>query len=234
MSRIATEQIEEGENAFLETCGRLPVMVLEIGSAGGITKVLRPNWTTSDVRVSQGVDLIFPAERIGMSDESVDMIFMQDVLHHISNLKVFFDEAYRVLKPEGIIFLKEPFWGPLAQLVFRFLHPEEFNLKKVSIMNKFDDPMSGNQALAWDIIRNPTSPVKYSIDSRGFNVKTLGPRLGLAFLLSGGSTFSTKFPRSMLNRLHNLEKKIVGWYSVFGFGYLFFLHKVPTEKKDVP
>jgi len=41
------------------------------------------------------------AERLDFSPEFFDLVFSVDVVHHISNRRKFFEEAYRVLRPGG-------------------------------------------------------------------------------------------------------------------------------------
>ncbi len=89
MRTIAKGFIEEAEKSYKEITGALPERVLEIGAAGGITKLLRPQWITSDVRPGPVVDLVFSGERIEIESDSLDFIFAQDVLHHIENIDLF-------------------------------------------------------------------------------------------------------------------------------------------------
>lgn len=227
LRKIAVETIVTAEKSCTtDVLRHSELKVLEIGSAGGITKRLRPGWRTSDVRESPGVDSIFSADQLSVQSSSLDMIYAQDVLHHIENLDSFLSEANRALSAGGIVFCKEPYWGGLAQVVFRLFHPEDFALNRVRIKNSFQSPMSGNQALAWAIASGRTPFSKDFFDSKGFTLHKIGPVLGLAFLLSGGTTFTTKFPRSALKRLHDLESRSKYWLQIFGFGYIFFLRKV--------
>jgi SAM-dependent methyltransferase len=226
LRQIALESIEKAEEVYqtLDLDNALTT-VLEIGSAGGITKKLRPNWTTSDIRPSSGVDIVASAGTLSYGDSTIDMIYAQDVLHHIEDLAGFLHEANRVLVNGGVIFCKEPYWGPLAQIVFRFIHPEEFSRRRVRVNNSFGDPMAGNQALAWALVSGSGQIPKDFIERNGFEINKVGPILGWAFLLSGGTTFSTQFPRPLLMKIHNFEKGSQFWLKVFGLGYLFFLQK---------
>jgi len=59
-----------------------PTRIIEIGAAGGITKSVWPQVETTDVRVSPGVDYEMSAEVISAPNQSVDVLFGMDALHH--------------------------------------------------------------------------------------------------------------------------------------------------------
>lgn len=221
---INLKTIEHAENSCL---GDRPVgVVLEIGSAGGVTKLLRPNWQTSDVRKCPGVDQVFSAESIPLADNSIDLVFAQDVLHHIPDLHRFSDEIFRVLRPGGAIFCREPYWGLFAQIVWRFFHPEDFSIKRVNIKQDFQDAMYGNQAVAYALLRKKRPDITDCFKS--FEMRDYGPTYGLAFLLSGGATFTTAFPRSILFKVLAWENRFPSIMRITGFACSFSLHKPLT------
>jgi ubiquinone/menaquinone biosynthesis C-methylase UbiE len=66
-----------------------------------------------------------------LADESVDFITIKDLLHHLVDLDGLFQEVARVLKPQGMIYVWEPFYPSLAPfqwLVFKFIKPKELSL----------------------------------------------------------------------------------------------------------
>lgn len=66
--------------------------------------------------------LIMDAHRLGLKNESVDIVFGSSILHHLE-FKIAISEIYRVLKPGGeIIFLEPLRFNPIAMLI-RFLTP---------------------------------------------------------------------------------------------------------------
>lgn len=225
---IAQESITNAEYFFQEKNLYLPEKVLEVGSAGGLVHHLRPNWTTSDVVAAEGVDqLLDPQGNLPFADESFEMIFLQDTLHHISDLGKFFREAERVLVPNGVVFAREPAFGPVAQLIFRIFHPEEFSLRRLSLSNRWDDAMEGNQALAWGIARNYRG--MFTQLRRDWKFVQLQVATGLAFVLSGGATFRTGVPSRMLLRFHQFEKQHPIWLKIFGVGCYIAFTKSPRK-----
>lgn len=201
--------------------------VLEIGGAGGITKRIRPNYLISDVRKSNGVDIAVDAQQLPFSESEFDLILAIDVIHHIENLKDMFEEIHRVLKPGGIFFIREPYWGPLAQIVWRMIHPEDFSVNRLFKGGLDLDPMAGNQALAQALIKKQ-SKVPADLINQELILHRIGEMSGLAFLLSGGATFRTRFPRKLLMKLEKWELKHRLWLKVFGFSTAFYYVKVKT------
>jgi SAM-dependent methyltransferase len=197
--------------------------VLEIGGAGGITKNLRPNWTVTDIRPCTGVDLIASASRLPFESNTFDMIYGVDVLHHLNDLEAFFEELERLLKKGGCAVFREPYWSFPAQIVWRFVHPEEFSLSKLNSVNSFKNPMEGNQALAWMLLKRNSKNLAVQKAQR--NLLTLGIESGLAFLLSGGANFTTKLPSGILWKIHRAELKSASWLKIFGFSVLFAYNK---------
>ena len=74
---------------------------IELGSGGGFLGELDPSIITSDVRLIDGLDIVFDACAMPFSDRSVDVIFAMHVLHHIAAPRLFLAELERVLKPGG-------------------------------------------------------------------------------------------------------------------------------------
>ncbi len=77
-------------------------VILEIGSGGGFLKEVVPQVTTSDILPLSTCDMCMSADKIEFPNDSVSAIFMLNVLHHIPDVELFFSEAQRVLKPNGI------------------------------------------------------------------------------------------------------------------------------------
>jgi len=96
---LAINNIEMAEKIYKEwnNSENLSLKCLEIGGAGGITKILRPNWIVTDVRPAEGIDFLASAEALPFPDESFDIIFAIDVIHHIPDKKLFFSEISRLL-----------------------------------------------------------------------------------------------------------------------------------------
>jgi SAM-dependent methyltransferase len=228
LASIAEESITNAEFFFQQRNSYPPERVLEVGSAGGLVHHFRPNWVTSDIIAAEGVDQLLQREGdLPFADNSFEMIFLQDTLHHISDLEKFFEEARRVLVANGLIFAREPAFGPVAQLIFRIFHPEEFSLRRLSLSNRWDDAMKGNQALAWGIARNHRGI--FTQLRRDWEYRQLQIATGIAFVLSGGATFRTAVPSRLLRHLHEFEKRHPLWLKFVGVGCYIAFTKSPSK-----
>jgi SAM-dependent methyltransferase len=191
-------------------------VVVELGSAGGITKLLYPKILTTDVRKQEGVDYVLNEDfSLPFLDESVDLIVAKDVLHHISDPQAHFLEIARVLKLGGSVVYADPNWNMVSKLVFTFFHPEVFDDKQTEWKFNSSDPMYSNQALPYIIfvrdieIFNSLNPkLRAIIHSKKMN--------GLSFLFSGGVMNRSFISSTVLLTLRRFEISKNFLMSVFG------------------
>jgi len=235
--------IKEVENFWKVFRGELrrDLVVIEIGAAGGITKELRPRWITLDVRSCEGIDVVIePGTKLPFKDDSVDIVFLQDALHHISPLDEFMVDVKRIMSANGLLICREPSWAPIAQLVWRFFHPEDFSVRRLAAQNskvEKREPMEGNQALAWYLFRINKGGSNKLIN-HGFKfmseltIKEIKWANGLAFLLSGGTNFTTRVSRQFLKQLHRIESYFPTWLRLFGFSVWIVFEKKSSQREN--
>jgi SAM-dependent methyltransferase len=225
---VSTHRIEQSEfltsvyKEILEWQGvnsDLNQRVLEVGSAGGITKVLFPKCITSDIRTGPGVDLIASGTSLPFESNTFELVIAKDAVHHIPQTEEFFEEVQRVLVDGGRFAICETYWSLPAQFVYRFLHPEEYSLRALK-KGKFAP--EGNQALLKFLISNKMSQKKLY----GFRMINIFPINGLAWLISGGVTFNTKLPSNFLGALHRFENRSPFWLKLVGFHTIAIFEKI--------
>lgn len=85
------------------------------------------NSRTKEIKLVNGNALQLP-----FSDNSFDLIIMQDVIEHLDNHMNFYNEIRRVLKQKGMIYLSTP--NKLS--VLNFFSDPHFGLPVVSILNR--------------------------------------------------------------------------------------------------
>jgi SAM-dependent methyltransferase len=185
--------------------------IIEIGGAGGITKRLTPSVLISDIRIDPELDIVFKGETMPFKTESIDAIWAKDSLHHISETAIFLTEVHRVLKPGSSLYVCEPYWGPVAKFIFKFLHPEPFSVDAINNGIKLED---GNQAiLYWLVDKKDTSQ---SLFHDLFEIKDKKVINGLSFILSGGATLTTIIPPQILWLIKKIETRSQTWMRIFG------------------
>ena len=202
-------------------------VVLEIGAAGGITKMVWPEVITTDVRLARGVDKVMSAHALEFPDSSIDLLFGMDALHHIPQPSLHFKELERCLKPGGKAVYIEPNWNLFSKVCFgfalKYLHPEPYDFSQKSWELQFDDPMMGNQAQAHNIFVRDS--VKFRTKYPLLQVQTKMPLKGLAFLASGGVHTRLPLPRQLLVMISRIEHSSEKWINVFGLGRLIEISK---------
>ncbi|MBK9045401.1 MAG: class I SAM-dependent methyltransferase [Bacteroidetes bacterium] len=87
-----------------------------------------PNVLTSDIIKLPTCDTVIDCTNIPFEDNYFDSILMVDVLHHISNVELFFLEAQRKLKPGGSIVMSEPWNCAWSRFIYKNFHHEPFDV----------------------------------------------------------------------------------------------------------
>lgn len=194
--------------------------IVEIGSAGGNTKSYWPSVITTDVRASPEIDKVMSGESLQFIDNSLDVIFGLDALHHLRDPEKHFKEVLRTLKVGGIAVYIEPNWNKFSFFCFKFLlkylHPEPYDTKSKNWKIENLDPMMGNQSQAYNIFVRD-----YSIFASKFpdlGVEILQPLKGITFLVSGGVHTRLPIPGKILISIAKIENSRKNWLNHFGLG----------------
>jgi len=90
--------------------------VLDIGGGGRFTKwlaeyrglFLNNNYKTFDFDKSTGADIVGDIHKIPLKDESIDAIICSSVLEHVEDPMLAVKEMYRILRPNGKLFVYVP------------------------------------------------------------------------------------------------------------------------------
>lgn len=198
---------------------------IEIGSAGGIFSISMGSRSviSSDIRFDIDLDLVLDAQNIPFANNSLDVLFMKDSLHHIPDVESFLIEANRVLKVGGGIVCVDPYWRGVAKWIYRWFHPEPFNEKQSDWNFESNDPTFSNQAILFILLRRDRA--KFENCYPQFEIIELGPLLGPSYILSGGVTAPRVVPKYFLLALRNLENQTRFWRRFFALEYLVVLRK---------
>jgi len=86
-----------------------PIAILDYGCGGSPYRSLFPNATYHRADHVDGIDLDFRTDANGLLPEVAsqvyDMVLSTQVLEHVSSPRAYLDEAFRVLKPGGMLLL---------------------------------------------------------------------------------------------------------------------------------
>ena len=102
----------------------------------------------TDIVKTPWVDLKMDAEDMNVEDSSFDNVICFDTIHHLKIPHQFFDEAQRVLKPDGRLFAIEPWISPVSFVFYKLMHHEGIRFDFYNESPEAEkDPMSGNLAM---------------------------------------------------------------------------------------
>ena len=190
--------------------GDIPKKTLEIG-AGDFSLSDRHffNVKKSDIRVypeHKSVEEI-NSESLPFSDESFDCVIAKDVLHHFKNPYLSLSEIKRVLKPGGVFIVSEPYWSLLGRFIFKFIHPENWNVSPTSLNLESKNPWDSNQALLY--LLNGKFKDDFCNNVPNFDLKILNSSYGFTYALSGGVFSRTKIPSRILISFQKFESRFI-------------------------
>jgi SAM-dependent methyltransferase len=172
--------------------------VLEIGSGTSPLKQFLPNVVTSDVLDLDYFDLVFDCHDIdkldAIKDESIDVITLTNVLHHLKSPIAFLNRAASKLKRGGKVIATEPFFSLLSTLIFRYVHHEPVDLRIAEPeLKDLRGPLaSANIALPWLIFFRRRDWLERLSDSYDVDRLFIRPFSALSYMMTGG--ISRKFP----------------------------------------
>lgn len=212
---------------YKEVATRCPPggLLIELGSGGGFAKEYLPSLITTDVMDVAGIDQVVDARNMPWPDASVSGIFMQNVLHHIQQPRLFFKEASRVLKPGGRILMIEPYHGWLSSKIRKRFHHEPYDEQTPDWTFESSGPLSGsNIALPWIIFFRDRD--LFVREFPEFEVRTSLHNV-FSYVLSGGISYRSLIPKSFMSIAFSMERALSPLNEVLAYFCNIELVKIP-------
>jgi len=185
-------------NQFKNFPNPAKLSILEVGSGTSPLKQFLPNVITSDVLELDHFDLVFDCHDIdkldAIKDESLDVITLTNVLHHLKSPIAFLNRAANKLKPGGRVIATEPFFSLLSTLIFRYVHHEPVDLRIAEPeLKDLRGPLaSANIALPWLIFFRRRDWLERLNEKYDVDKLSVHPFTALSYMMTGG--ISHKFP----------------------------------------
>jgi SAM-dependent methyltransferase len=214
------------ETAFNSIINYLPedkATLIEIGAGDGLSKQFLPKTFLTDITFQKNLTAICTAHELPFRSGSADALVLKDSLHHLPDVELFLNEAHRVLRVGGRVVIFDPYWGPLAKFVYRFLHQEEFNPRAISWNFQSNSPWDSNQALSYLLLRRDRDRFEQLFPF--FDIYEHEVLIGPSFLLSGGVSRRTVVSGRFLRVLLRLEMHQSKWFDSLCFFHVFSLTK---------
>ena len=92
---------------------------------------------------SAGMLNILNGQALPFASGSLRAIVMTDVMHHIPNVRLFFQEASRCVPPGGVISMIEPWVTAWSKFIYTHLHHEPFDPSAEEWAFPASGPLSG-------------------------------------------------------------------------------------------
>jgi SAM-dependent methyltransferase len=185
--------------------------ILEIGSGTSPLKQFLSNVVTSDVLDLDYLDLVFDCHEIdkldAIKDNSLDVITLTNVLHHLKSPIAFLNRAASKLKAGGKVIATEPFFSVLSTAMFKYLHhePVDFQISEPELGDLEGPLISANIALPWLIFFRNREWLQRLNDN--YHVGNLSIRYftALSYMITGGISHRLPVPGLLYRMLFRVD-----------------------------
>jgi SAM-dependent methyltransferase len=203
---------------YREICDAIPEggsPVLELGSGAGFLGEFLPGLITSDVFRIPDVSLVLDGRALPFRSASLRAIAMTEVLHHIPDAGLFFEEAARCVRPGGVVVMIEPWVTAWSRFVWGPLHHEPFLPEADSWTLPQIGPLSGaNGALPWIVFERDRQIFRERFPA--WEVRSIRVNTPLRYLLSGGVSMRSLMPGWSFAGWRRLEGCFGRWMGTLG------------------
>ncbi len=204
-----------------------PGLTLELGGGSGNLKEFAPDVICTDLVKAPWLDAVADGQALPFTNGSLANLVLFDVLHHIENVRLFFDEAVRVLRTGGRIILMDPYISWASWPVYRFLHPEPVVFSQDPLQMRPPDParrpFDANQAVATLLFERSCDRFQRQYPQLR---QIVHRRLAFfAYPLSGGFEHPSLLPAFLVGPLLRLERALQPLDRFLAFRLLVVLEK---------
>ena len=185
--------------------------ILEVGSGTSPLKQLYPSIVTSDVLNLDYLDLVFDCHEIdkmtAIENNSLDIVTLTNVLHHLRSPLTFLNRAATKLKSGGKVIATEPFFSWLSTPIYKYLHHEAVNfVPREPVMEEVQGPLeSANQALPWLIFfrqHDWLQRLNENYDIAGVSLRGFS---ALSYMITGGISHKLPVPHFLYRALFPVD-----------------------------
>ncbi len=185
--------------------------ILEIGSGTSPLKQFLSNVITSDVLDLDYLDLVFDCHEIdkldAIKDNSLDVITLTNVLHHLKGPIAFLNRAASKLKSGGKVIATEPFFSTVSTLIFKYLHhePVDFRIAEPELAYVEGPLASANIALPWLIFFRRPDWLQRLNDHFDLMSISTRPFSALSYMVTGGISRRLPVPGFLYRMLFRVD-----------------------------
>jgi SAM-dependent methyltransferase len=198
---------------------------IEIGSGSSLLKTVMPEVELTDLVPFEGLDRVVDAMNMPYEDGSLKTVFGIHCFHHLSDPYRFLSEIERVCSRGGGAILVDPYFGPVASLVFKQLFTNEhFDKSGPAVVDRSGPMSDANQALSYVVFKREID--SFTRKFPNLELVSMEP-IGnyLRYLVSGGVNFRQLLPDLSIPALKLMES------ALRPFRYTLALHHIIVVRK---
>lgn len=202
--------------------------IIELGSGGGFLRQYLPHLITSEIFPVRAADVVLDAHRLPFANGALSGIVMNNVLHHLSQPRLFFQEAARCVRIGGVITMNEPWTSGWSQWVYTHLHHEPFDTRARSWEFPSSGPLSGaNGALPWIIFERDRK--QFEAEFPEWHIQQIVPHMPFRYLVSGGISLRSLMPGCTFGIWQGIEDFLSPWSNKLAMFALILLQRKEPE-----
>ena len=197
---------------------------MEFGSGAGFLSEYVPRLVTTEVFPCPDIDAVTDARHIPLRAGALRGILMVDVLHHIPDVRGFFSEADRCLKPGGVLAMIEPWRSNWSNFVYRNMHHEPFEPAAADWSFPSTGPLSGaNGALPWIVFERDRR--QFEKEFPRLRIEVIRPFMPVRYMISGGVSMRPLMPEFLFAVWSGVERCLDPWRRSLAMFALIVLRK---------
>ena len=179
--------------------------ILELGSGPGFLRERVARVIASDVQHVPEIAVVADATRLPFAAASLRGVVMTNVLHHLRDVRTFFADAARCVKPGGVLAMIEPWVTPWSSVIYRRLHSEPFDPGARQWTLPPRGPLSGaNGALPWIVFARDRATFERDVPQ--WRIDRITAHTPFRYLLSGGVSMRGLTPAGTVRMWRGIER----------------------------
>jgi hypothetical protein len=219
----------------LRTFGQASGLRVELGAGVAPVSMTYPEVLATDVVPGPGLDRVLDAQDMDLGDGSVRALYGQNCFHHFPDPLRFLTEAERVVTAGGGVILIEPYYGPVASVLYkRLFASEDFDKQMPGWRSDAAGPMVGaNQALSYIVFVRDRA--RFARELPGLELVRSFPLTNyVRYLLSGGLNFRQLAPSFSEGALRALERALRPARGALALHHVVVLRRRPSSSGEAP
>jgi SAM-dependent methyltransferase len=180
--------------------------VLEVGAGAGFSGEYISGLIRSDVLPLRSVDVVLDACRLPFASATLRAVVMTNVLHHLQDVALFFQESARCVVPGGALVMVEPWYTGWSRFIYRWFHHEPCDPAAGWELARGGPLLRANSALPWIVFERDRP--RFERECARWRLERIDIDMPLAYCLSGGLSRRAMVPGWSYSFWRTLERAV--------------------------